>query len=222
MSIINAKISKRPNCKPPVHAKRAFTLIELLIVVAIIAILAAIAVPNFLEAQTRSKIARVNSDMRTASIAIESYYVDSNGYPPSYWTRPYGQAGNSTFPRQLTSPISYLSSQNIFLDPFKLRGTATFSDGAPRNPYTQLFYDYKLYNKVNGPEFIGAYEGIKPQKSYIVVEINDIVQYPDSWKMTSFGPDQKGAAAAPGVAAYVPYDSTNGTISWGDVYRFGP
>jgi len=41
----------------------AFTLIELLIVVAIIAILSAIAVPNFLEAQTRSKVSRTQADM---------------------------------------------------------------------------------------------------------------------------------------------------------------
>ena len=60
---------------------RGFTLIELLIVVAIIAILAAIAVPNFLEAQTRSKVSRVRSDQRSMATAIETYYVDNNEYP---------------------------------------------------------------------------------------------------------------------------------------------
>ncbi len=59
----------------------AFTLIELLIVVAIIAILAAIAVPNFLEAQTRSKVARVKADMRSVATGVESYRVDNNRYP---------------------------------------------------------------------------------------------------------------------------------------------
>ena len=58
--------------------RRAFTLIDLLIVVAIIAILAAIAVPNFLEAQTRSKISRAKADMRTMATALESYLVDNN------------------------------------------------------------------------------------------------------------------------------------------------
>ena len=55
--------------------KKGFTLIELLIVVAIIAILAAIAIPNFLEAQTRAKVARVLSDQRTLGTAVEQYSV---------------------------------------------------------------------------------------------------------------------------------------------------
>ena len=46
-------------------------MIELLIVVAIIAILALIAVPNFLEAQVRAKVSRVKSDMRNVATALE-------------------------------------------------------------------------------------------------------------------------------------------------------
>ena len=57
-------------------AREGFTLIELLIVVAIIAMLAAIAVPNFLEAQARAKVARAKADLRTIATALESYSVD--------------------------------------------------------------------------------------------------------------------------------------------------
>src|SRR5436309_2575639 len=60
---------------------KGFTLIELLIVVAIIAVLAAIAVPNFLEAQTRSKVSRTLSDMRTIATALEAYRMDNRSYP---------------------------------------------------------------------------------------------------------------------------------------------
>ena len=83
------------NVSKPARYRGGFTLIELLIVVAIIAILAAIAVPNFLEAQTRSKVSRVKNDTRALSTAIEAYHVDHNEYPPSSAEPSGGDLGDS-------------------------------------------------------------------------------------------------------------------------------
>ena len=58
-----------------------FTLIELLIVVAIIGIIAAIAIPNLLNAIDRGKQKRSMADMRSLGTAVESYSVDVNFYP---------------------------------------------------------------------------------------------------------------------------------------------
>jgi type II secretion system protein G len=58
-----------------------FTLIELLIVVAIIGIIAAIAIPNLLNAIDRGKQKRTMADMRSIGTAVESYAVDNNVYP---------------------------------------------------------------------------------------------------------------------------------------------
>ena len=93
--------------------RKAFTLIELLIVVAIIAILAAIAVPNFMEAQVRSKVSRVKNDVRSLATALEAYYVDNNKYPPS--------AVVPRFARliPLTTPVAFISS--VPLDVFKTK-----------------------------------------------------------------------------------------------------
>ena len=60
---------------------KGFTLIELLIVVAIIGIIAAIAIPNLLNAIDRGKQKRTMADMRSIGTAVESYAVDNNVYP---------------------------------------------------------------------------------------------------------------------------------------------
>jgi len=61
--------------------EKGFTLIELLIVVAIIGIIAAIAIPNLLNAIDRGKQKRTMADMRSLGTSVESYAVDNNFYP---------------------------------------------------------------------------------------------------------------------------------------------
>ncbi len=61
--------------------RKGFTLIELLIVVAIIGIIAAIAIPNLLNAIQRGKQKRSMADVRAIATASEAYAVDNNVYP---------------------------------------------------------------------------------------------------------------------------------------------
>lgn len=61
--------------------QKGFTLIELLIVVAIIGIIAAIAIPNLLNAIDRGKQKRTMADMRSIGTSIEAYAIDNSRYP---------------------------------------------------------------------------------------------------------------------------------------------
>jgi len=55
-----------------------FTLVEIMIVVAIIALLAAIAVPGFLRARKRSQATRILNDMRLIDSAVDQYAIETN------------------------------------------------------------------------------------------------------------------------------------------------
>lgn len=61
---------------------KGFTLIELLIVVAIIGIVAAIAIPNLLDAMNRARFKATQGDLRSIGEGIESYRVDERGRVP--------------------------------------------------------------------------------------------------------------------------------------------
>src|SRR5208283_2786445 len=98
---------------------RGFTLIELLIVVAIMAILVAIAVPNFIEAQIRAKVSRCRVDFRSLATGLEAYAVDWTKYPPGYSVEEAPIGANQFYETLwvLSTPIAYMSTV-AYYDPF--------------------------------------------------------------------------------------------------------
>lgn len=177
---------------------RAFTLIELLIVVAIIAILAAIAIPNFLEAQARAKVAKVQSEFRNMKTAMFLYQVDTNDWPDSEDS--LCPPDHSTFwnLRELSTPIAYMSDVP-YQDPFSER-IVTPACGFPASNHYQ-YYHWSLGD--------GTIKGLCPpcgdaaQVKYI------------KWVIVCVGPSQDWP---PGFNWGIAYDTSNGTMSYGTMW----
>src|SRR4030081_3012598 len=74
------------------NRRGGFTLVEIMIVVAIIALLAAIAVPGFLRARKRSQASRIINDLRLIDSAVDQYAIENNkasgaSVPVVEWTK---------------------------------------------------------------------------------------------------------------------------------------
>jgi type II secretion system protein G len=167
----------------------AFTLVELLIVVAIIGILAAIAIPNFLQAQTRAKVSRTKADMRTIEGALALYHLDNKRFPPE--DAPYQ---TYRVPNNVTTPVDYITS--IPLDGFRPPG----SDDPliPENVWRRHVYQNYRQRSIYGCGCGAASDA--PQTVY------------GAWVLNSIGPDRI-------LSGLTEYDPTNGILSSGDIIR---
>ncbi len=187
--------------------KRGFTLIELLIVVAIIAILAAIAVPNFLEAQVRAKVSRVMADMRTVATGVEAYAIDNNKYPFDWDSRGYPWKLTDI----LSTPITYITIGSALDDPFR-------QQVKPRDAGRYRFVNFKA-NMNPGwlpCPYPGTYTTRWNSTDYTAGMLIGMEKFGE-WKISSAGPDR--SANIDFVSGDLSYDPTNGTISGGDVIR---
>lgn len=212
--------------------RRGFTLIELLIVVAIIAILAAIAVPNFLEAQVRSKVSRAKSDVRVLATGLEAYYVDNNAYPQGNPFNTSGQRksipGDPMILERLSTPVSYITT-GVLVDPFLARTRS----GVP-NPTTGASTPAALTPAELEQEGTYKYAALVKQPSSAVLALVSTNNRANTfWIAWTAGPDSEKTqlggtgllstspmATTEACLAYV-YDPTNGSVSRGDIFRVG-
>lgn len=211
-----------------------FTLIELLIVVAIIAILAAIAVPNFIEAQTRSKVSRVLNDLRTMRTAVESYSVDNSKNPRMswgcYWGDYYGTpcepiygtlvggpsvactgqtANHLALGGGVTTPITYMTT--LPTDPFG-QGRQTSADA--------ILYTYQDVDTHAALAAAGVICPASPGYVYLPSSPGARARFEErlgKYMLWSIGPAGTESINT-SVDFFTQYDPTNGTSSNGRIF----
>ena len=215
---------------------KGFSLLELLIVIAIISIITAIVVPNLMSANIRAKVSGVKADMGSIAIALEDYKVDYGEYPKdsrcSRSSSSYasdiiaepnqafdGDGGTDSddndaiglgylvYPKADFEP-TYL--KRIAGDPFNNDGEEDWNGTSGAHNHHYLYYTGK-WNSDTG--------------TFGECTSSDSPQY---WALVSWGPDQDKditnyvSARAAVITGTKRYDSDSGITSDGDIVIMGP
>jgi prepilin-type N-terminal cleavage/methylation domain-containing protein len=216
-----------------------FTLIELLIVIAIILILIAIALPNFLEAQIRARVTKARGEIRSYQTVFESYYQDFKIYPRACVLRGGVMMCNENWGfmgANLTTPIKYIS--NLTDDLFSIdyrTGEHTPLESPGGHPWVKYRTTRRMvWNALNPnetPKSLVPRDKMAPHWK-LYDSANPAVYKSKHYLVSSLGPDHIedvmpqytfGCSRKPKYYLNDEfYSPTNGTTSAGDIFFVGP
>ena len=236
-----------------IHTKHGFTLLEILVVIAIVSILSSIAIVNLSTAQVRAKVSRAKADMQVIVTGLETYYIDNDRYPPnrriplSDASGPseaiYPATGYNVTPVEITTPIAYVTATPP--DPFRDQRGFVYDFYFPE--LAEQIPQYSYYQILEPVQWEGlSASGITV--SLVAVEGEGANQgafakygggQKPAWVIWSAGPDgivwhgeddfsSPGDPGSPlnepshppwGFSFDVPYDPTNGTVSFGNIIQ---
>jgi len=142
------------------HENKGFTLIELMIVVAIIGILAAIAIPNFLKYQAKSKQSEAKTNLKGIFTAQVSYFGENNFYGQEFNDIGFGLAGDTAkiYKFELnasTTPIGVTSNDIANVNSFTaVDSSGTSLDYTIPAAYMSNFFTACAYGNIDAdPEY---------------------------------------------------------------------